>query len=335
MTYLPEVRDALASSISTRAERPPLSGVRRLHGVVVRTAIPTLLVLSGVVIALFILVNVHSASHRTTPGAGDRVASGVPSVWLRDNQRAISLVALQDRRCATTINARRPRHQRLLSGQPSSRLVASLAVLRHPAPAAARVSAAQIRRLDVAAQGIYIRYARHGAVDGIDWYMIPVDHIQPNQLPARCFVQRLAAFTVLTVRLPAASRARAISWERSRIRAERGPAAGGIVLMNAGGGSIGASFLTVEDLRDNPWMGGGGGSDNITKTLLLVPNSVESVTARYGRQTYPGRVRRPVTVTTRAVGNLVVFVFRGAWDPPALTYRSASGNVVWQTPRRG
>jgi hypothetical protein len=335
VTYLPEVRDALASSISTRAERPTLSGLRRLRSVVVAKAIPALLVLSSLLIALFVLVNLDGASHRTTPAAGDRVASGVPSVWLRDNQRAIGLVAIRDRRCAITINTRRPRHQHLLFGQPSSRLVALLAVLRHPAPAAARVSAAQIRRLDVGAQGIYIRYARHGTVDGIDWYLIPVAHIQPNQLPARCFVQRLAAFTELAARLPAANRARAISWERSRIRAERGPAPGGIVLMNVGGGSTGASFRTVESLRDMPWMGGGGGSDNITKTLLLVPNSVESVTARYGQQTYPGRVRTPVTVTKRAVGNLVVFVFRGAWDPPALTYRSASGNVVWSTPRRG
>ncbi len=41
----------------------------------------------------------------------------------------------------------------------------------------------------------------------------------------------------------------------------------------------------------------------------------------------------PVTVTRAAVNNLVVFVFRGAWDPPTLTYRSASGASLSSTVR--
>jgi hypothetical protein len=302
---------------------------------VATATLPALAVTSSLAIGLFVALNLRGASPGTTHSGGSSVPAGIPAAWRSDNQRAAFLVANRDRRCALTINVGRPPDQRLLAGRPPADLVALLAVLRNPAPAVARVSAAQIHRLDVAAQGVYIRYARRGVVDGIDWYLIPVAHVQPNRLPARCFTRRLSAFAELAARLPAAQRERAITWERSQIRAERGPAPAGIVLMNAGGGSFGASFRTVGNLRENPWSGGGGGNDHITKTLLLVPNSVATVTARYGRQTYPGRVRTPVTITKRARGNLVVFVFRGAWDPPMLTYRSASGTVLWSTPRRG
>ena len=91
--------------------------------------------------------------------------------------------------------------------------------------------------------------------------------------------------------------------------------------MTAGGGSRGASYLTVDRLR-HPWENaGGGGSNDITKTALLVPDSVTSVTAHYAAQTYPGRVRHPVEITRRVTDNLAIFILRGAWDPPSLTSR--------------
>ncbi len=73
---------------------------------------------------------------------------------------------------------------------------------------------------------------------------------------------------------------------------------------------------------------GSGGNDLGTVTPLVVPDGTATVTARYPAQTHPGRVPRPVTITKTVINNLVIFVFRGAWDPPSLTYHSRTGATI-------
>jgi hypothetical protein len=160
--------------------------------------------------------------------------------------------------------------------------------------------------------------------------MIPATSVGGVQMPARCYAKQLTAFERHVTALPPPQRTGAITWERKLIRQNKRPR-DGVVLVTAGGGSIGAEYLTVARLRADPWNGAGGGSNHITKTALLVPDSVASVTARYAAQTYPGRVTRPVEITRRVIDNLAIFVFRGAWDPPSLTYRSTAGTVLSST----
>lgn len=78
---------------------------------------------------------------------------------------------------------------------------------------------------------------------------------------------------------------------------------------------------------------GSGGNNHITVTPLVVPNSVATVTADYPASSYPGHVPHKV-ITQEVRDNLVIFVLRGGWDPPSLTYRSAHGAVLWSTPAR-
>lgn len=143
------------------------------------------------------------------------------------------------------------------------------------------------------------------------------------------YAEQLTAFENQAERLPAKQRPKAVAWERQLIKQEQGPTPG-LAVITAGGGSIGGDYLTVDELRNH--LGGGrAGNDNITETALLLPDSVASVTAHYDAQSYPGRVLRPVTITRRVSNNLAIFVFKGAWDPPKLTYRSATGAILWST----
>jgi hypothetical protein len=97
----------------------------------------------------------------------------------------------------------------------------------------------------------------------------------------------------------------------------------------------GYSEYPVSVLRQHPFTEGGSvGNNRFTETQIIAPDDVATVTARYETQKYPGRVRKPVIVTKHVSNNLVFFVFRGAWDPPSLTYRSATGKVLWSRRRR-
>jgi hypothetical protein len=270
----------------------------------------------------------------TTGGSPVQSATGVgarvPMTWPRANQQATALVFRHGGSCQIRGGSQAGSTQ-LLHGRPTTDLSSMLAVLRRPAPAGQRVSATQLRGLHVDVQGIYVRYARQGVTDGITYYMIPATSVGGMPMPANCYSKQLTAFEHHVAALPAPQRTRAIIWERKLIRENKGPR-DGVVLVTAGGGSIGAEYLTVARLRADPWSGaGGGGSNHITKTALLVPDSVASVTARYAAQTYPGRVPRPIEVTRRVSDNVAIFVFRGAWDPPSLTYRSTAGTVLSST----
>lgn len=275
--------------------------------------------------AAAVTLTIGGGSPTATPGNGR-----VPMSWLRADQRTVTLVSRHSSACQLRVNPRiGSRH--LLDGAPETDLSSRFAVLRRPAPASLRVSAASVRQLHVDAQGIYIRYTREGVTDGITYYMLPAESVGINPMPARCYVQQLSAFERQAAGLPTDQRAQAISWERDLIKRRKGPNPG-IVLVTTGGGSTGARYLTFDELRTDPWNdAGGGGGNNITKTALIVPDSVASVTARYAEQTYPGRVPHPVVVTRRVADNLAVFVFRGAWDPPSLTYRTATGAVLSST----
>ncbi len=276
---------------------------------------------SGAVVAL-------TAGGASPLAAG--VRSRVPTAWLRANQRAVALVFRHGGSCQVRTTAPTGSTQ-LLEGSPTADLSSLFAVLRRPAPEGERVSAARLRQLHVDAQGIYVRYARRGETDGITYYLIPATSVGGMLMPNHCYADQLTAFEHHVAGLPLKQRTRAFAWERKLIAQNKGPR-DGVVLVTAGGGSIGFENLTVARLRADPWDdGGGGGSNSITKTALLVPDSVASVTAHYAPQTYPGRVPHPVEVTHHVTDNLAIFVFRGAWDPPSLTYRSATGTVLSST----
>ncbi len=335
MTYLPEVRDALRFTAARHAG-DPLARPRPWWRTAVSRAAPVAAVLTSIAVAVVILASVHTAGRRPLgPGGPAGGTPVVPAAWLRDDQRAISPVVFgHNRSCGPRTSI--PGRQRMLQRAPGPQLTSLLGVLRQPAPAGQRVSAARVRELQVLAQDkdIYIRYARHGVVDGVNYYLIPAaSDIGGPPLPARCLAMELAAFRAQVATLPQTQRTRPIAWEQERIQERRQPRAG-VALITTSAGGRGGRYSSIEGLRNHPFMGGGDGNDHITVTALVVPDYVAKVTARFGAQTYPGRVPRPSTVTRPVIHNLVIFVFRGAWDPPSLTYRSASGAVLWSTPRR-
>ena len=212
-------------------------------------------------------------------------------------------------------------------------LTSVLAVLSKPASGASRVPPGVLRanlsQFPLEAQGIYVRYVRRGYAAGLAYYLVPAAHLGFVGVPARCFFQEAAAFKAQIEHLPAASRQSALSWERHQVSIDEAGGPPGVELVTKGPGVDGGRDYSVGELRHNPYGGGGGGGrDDVTETALVVPDNVASVTARYAPQKAPGRVAHPVTVTRPAVNNLVIFVFRGAWDPPALTYRSSSGSVL-------
>ena len=100
----------------------------------------------------------------------------------------------------------------------------------------------------------------------------------------------------------------------------------GVQFIMRSGASVSHSYVNLPQLR----FGLGGGSDgnnHITITPALVPNDVATVTANYPASSYPGRVPDRM-ITERVRNNVVIFVITGGWDPPSLTYRSASGAIL-------
>lgn len=331
MSYLPELRDALHSTAARHAGQPHARRRPRWRTAVSRTALIAA-VLPSIALTVFILTSIHTAHNTITPGASPTGPPAAPAAWVRAQRKAAQAVFTHDRGCRSKNSISGP--QRMLEQAPGRQFTSVLGVLRQPAPVAARVTAARIRQLHVLAQDIYIRYVRHGVIDGVTYYLIPAaKDIGGPPLSARCVALELTAFAQQATQLPRTQRPRAIAWERQQIRQRQQQRAGVVLLTFTPGGGQGGAYRTLSDLRTNPFMGGGGGTNDVTTSALLLPNRVATVTAHYGTQTYPGRVSRPVTVTRPVVNNLVIFVFRGAWDPPQLTYRSANGTVLWSTPR--
>jgi len=269
------------------------------------------------------------------PGPGRVAADGpngpVPVAWRHAASHAFLMVASHDQGCAGDPHRLEP--VRVLDQAPPKDLTSVLAVLSKPASSGSRVSPAvlraSLRQFPLDAQGIYIRYVRRGYAAGLAYYLVPAAHLGFVGIPARCYLQEAAAFKAQIERLPAASRQSALRWERQRISIDEAGGPPGVALVTKGFGVGGGRNYTVDELRRDPYAGGGGGgNDAVTETALVVPNNVASVTARYSPQEAPGRVGHPVAVTRPALNNLVIFVYRGAWDPPALTYRSSSGSVL-------
>jgi hypothetical protein len=259
---------------------------------------------------------------------GNHGIARIPAAWLRADEQALTQLDGAGGACRPVPSRPGLQPQVLLEGAPPAGLTSVLRVLRQPAPAASRVSLARIHRLSVDAQGIYIRYARQGVQNGISYYMIPVASVGGDPLPARCFAGQLTGFKRQVAAMPKLEQRRAIAWERRNINAEKAPAPPGIVLVTTGrGATTDTENLTVAQLG-GLWGRGSQGDNDITQTALVLPNSVATVTARYAAQTHPGRVAKAVTITRRVVDNLAILVFRGAWDPPKLTYHSATGAVL-------
>lgn len=269
------------------------------------------------------------------PGPG-RVAGGgpnapVPVAWHNAASHAFLMVASHDHACNGDLDEREP--VRVLDRAPPKALTSVLAVLSKPASGGSRVPPAvlraSLRQFPLYGQGIYIRYVRRGYAAGLAYYLVPVAHLGVPWRPARCYLEEAAAFKAQIAYLPAAPRQSAMKWERQQIRIDEAGGPPGVELLTKGFGVGGGRNYTVGELRNNPYGGGGGGgNDSVTETALVVPNDVASVTARYSPQNAPGRVAHPVAVTRPVLNNLVIFVYRGAWDPPALTYRSSSGSVL-------
>lgn len=275
------------------------------------------------------------------PGPGRTAGGGlngpVPVAWRNAASRAVLTVASHDHACGPDKDL--PGPVRMLDQAPPTALTSVLAVLSKPASGGSRLSPAvlriSLRQFPLYAQGIYIRYARRGYTAGLTYYLVPAAHLGFGGVPARCYLEEVAAFKAQIGHLPAAARRSALSWERQQISIDQAGGPPGVELVTKGPGVGGVGRIyTVNELRTNPYGGGGGGNDTVTETALVVPNNVASVTARYSPQKAPGRVAHPVAVTRPALNNLVIFVYRGAWDPPALTYRSSSGAPLTTAPRQ-
>jgi hypothetical protein len=341
MTLVPEIYDQIRATAERRARldaRPRRSGRRwrRVAGSLI-IVVSTLVV--AAVVAVFVIDGHHISGHNA---AGVPVPSAPPKPWGKLNAQANKQTKRHDSACRRQRLTRPPLFR---DDAPSPDLSSALAVLRQPAPAGQQVSPASLRRvlggaLGQVARGIYVRYARRGQMNGITYYLVPAANInQVRAAPDRCYSEQLAAFRQDAARLPAAQRPAAIRYETSRLQAQRTVAShpAGICLIHAGAGGTGVGPCTnaISLQQSAPSHGfGSDGNDHATVTALIVPDPVATVTARYGAQTYPGRVPHPLTVTQRARQNVVIFYLRGAWDPPSsLTYRSTDGTVVWSSAR--
>jgi hypothetical protein len=342
VTLVPEIRDQIHATAQRRVRsaaptRRPARPWRRMAGSLTLAA--SVLVVAGV-----FAVILHVAHHLTN-GIGQTVgqpAIAPPPAWGKLNAKALAHVQQQDVAC---------RPQRLSGASsfrhdaPGQDLTSVLGVLRRPAPVGQRVSAhALLRpprgRLDQFARGIYLRYVRHGQRNGITYYFIPAANVnQIRPVSDHCYREQLDAFRQLAAQRPANERASLTRYETRSLQEERAIAEhpAGVCLATTGAGGSGTgpcvNAVSVRQLNSNTG-GGSYGNDHATVTALIVPDRVATVTAHYSPQNYPGRVRRPLTVTERAVQNLVIFALQGAWDPPSsLIYRSATGSVLWSITR--
>ncbi len=91
------------------------------------------------------------------------------------------------------------------------------------------------------------------------------------------------------------------------------------------------SYLTISRIRRH-FETGSDGNNHITITPLVVPSDVATVTANYPAENQVGHVAHQV-ITRHVKGNIVIFRVTGGWDPPSLTYRSATGAVLWSDHR--
>jgi hypothetical protein len=122
--------------------------------------------------------------------------------------------------------------------------------------------------------------------------------------------------------------ARAVRYDRQLLH-DLGPTGMCQITIGAGARSLGCTQIQLLPLLYLD--AGSEGISQNTNTILLVPNKVATVTARYSAQNAP-RAHAAVTITKPVVDNFVVFHFTGAWDPPTLSYRLASGALISYSP---
>ncbi len=91
------------------------------------------------------------------------------------------------------------------------------------------------------------------------------------------------------------------------------------------------SYRTISGLRHR-FETGSDGANHITITPLVAPSDVATITANYPAESQLGHVAHQV-ITRHVKGNVVIFRVTGGWDPPSLTYRSATRAVLWSDHR--
>jgi hypothetical protein len=330
MTLLPEMRDQLEAAARRRAggSTARLSAWHRRSWVRAAAFALPVLVVAGVV-AVIVAQAHHSG--QTAP-AGPAPGATVPRAWRQWSRQAIEQTQRRDPSCRPRpITGPNP----LRHGQPPHRLTSELAVLAHPATGDRRVSAQQLRQLHVglSVRGIYIRYVQRGERNGVDYYLIPAANVN-NVYPVvpRCYEQESKLFGRHLSTLKPTRRHAARQFELTVMHAQRAQTttAPGVCLAHTGGGAGtgGGLCASSSELHHVATASrGSDGTDHVTVTPLVVPDSVASVTAHYTAQSRPGRIAHAFDTEQRPSGNVVFFVLRGAWDPPSLTFRFKNGAV--------
>jgi hypothetical protein len=343
MTLVPEIRDEIRAAAQRRvkaASPTNRSAWRWRQAAATLTLAVSVLVVAAV---LAVVLGSFRVANHASRSAG-QPTSAPPAGWGTLDVKAIARAQQNDSAC---------RPQRVTGASPlrydapGKDLTSVLGVLRHAAPASQRVSARALRHLargdgeglDQVARGIYLRYVRHGQRNGITYYFIPAANVnQPRRIPARCYREQLEYFRHLAAKRPGHEQAALMRYEitsLNRVQAiAKHPA--GVCLATAGPEGHGTGpCVNAVSLRWLDTIGSGSyGTNRMTVTARIVPDSVATVTAHYSPQTYPGRVPRPHTITEPAVQNLVIFALHGAWDPPSsLIYRSATGSILWSVTR--
>jgi hypothetical protein len=340
VTLLPEVRDQL---LATARRRAAGAAATRLSPSRLRTTLGaaglavSALVVVGVVAA--ILLTAHGTPSADTPAVA-AAPNTPPTGWGKLYQQAAAQTQAHDHVCRP-VRLTGPSPVR--NDAPGPILSSALGVLRHPAPPSQQVSPSQLRKAigggtDRFARGVYLRYARHGQVNDVRYFLIPATNVnEVRAIPSRCYDQQLTAFRADTAHLSIARRTALVTYEARWLHAQHNIAQhpAGVCLTYAGGGVSGfGGCLPATSINELPGPLGSGGNNRSTITALIVPDRVATVSAHYTPQTYPGRVPRALTVTQHARDNIVIFNFQGAWDPPTLTMRSAAGAILWSSRRR-
>lgn len=333
MNLLPEIREQLLDAAFGAAEPRAGAARRRFSG---RLAIAIPILISAGVAAVF-LVSLHGSAAPPS-GAASGPMSGPPVAWVNALLKAGSSTREHDRACRLPLQGARNhvRNQKFLTTAPPRSITSILPSLASPARGAVRVTVRELRALHIDANGIYARYAWQGRTEGVHYYVVPAAVVgTTTTLPARCYREELAAFRREARHFPASQRAAAIGYAQQRFNPE---AEAGVSVVTSGWGVSGESnhdTWRLAQLNTDPASGsGGGGTNSSTTTSVLVTDEVALVTATYYAQSYPGRVPRTFSVTKRPVRNFVIFHLSGAWDPPQLTIRSRTGEVIARTRHR-
>ena len=346
MTLLPEVLNELHAAAARRA-RPqprPLRQRSRLSAAGPLTAAASLAVAAGV--AALLLLTVHTAHHATVrpqivrPAHPAHPAPAPPPGWGNIDDKAAVQTRQTDPGCGSKGLTTIPLFSH---ATPDPQLRAQLAVLRHPAPATQRVSAAALRKATEGGparfiRGVYLPYVRRLQRDGITYYLVPGSHVDAYVAPpARCDREQLVAFRQDTKNLAPRRRTADIRYEQTELKARRDAArhpAGACLFITGSGFSGGGGCVNALALKNFTGAGGGGGNNHSIVTAMIVSDRVATATAHYGTQTYPGKVPKPITVTEHVHDNLATFYLHGAFDPPSLTYRAADGTILFKSPSR-